>query len=62
MTNDTYLTDKQLAERYKVGRATPWRWAQDTDFPKPIKLTPGCTRWKLADIEQWESERKAANA
>ena len=57
MQNVTYLTDKQIAERYKVGRATPWRWVQEGHFPSPIKLSPGCTRWKLSDLEKWEAEK-----
>lgn len=60
MLNDTYLTDKQVAERYNVGRATAWRWVQDGDFPKPIKLSPGCTRWKLSDIEKWEAGKETS--
>jgi len=57
---DTYLSDIQLAARYNVHRATPWRWVQTGQFPKPVNLTPGCTRWKLSDIEAWEASRKTA--
>lgn len=57
---DTYLSDLQLAARYNVHRATPWRWAQEGKFPKPISLTQGCTRWKLSEIEAWEASRKEA--
>lgn len=59
MINDIYLTDRQVAERYKTGRATPWRWIK-SGFPKPIKLSPGCTRWKLSDLEAWEQARGRA--
>jgi prophage regulatory protein len=53
-----YLTDTQLAARYGVHRATPWRWANtDPTFPKPVSLTPGCTRWKLSELEAWEAGR-----
>jgi prophage regulatory protein len=54
----TYLSDLQLAARYGVHRSTPWRW-QNTDptFPKPVKLSPQCTRWKLSEIEAWEAAR-----
>lgn len=52
-----YLTDRQIGARYNVHHLTPRRW---TDFPRPIRLTPGCTRWKLSDIEAWEAAK--ANA
>ncbi|MEQ6916652.1 helix-turn-helix transcriptional regulator [Halomonas aquatica] len=59
MTNETgrtFLTAKQVATRYDVGVATIWRWSRDRDdFPKPMKLGPNCTRWRLADIEAWEA-------
>jgi prophage regulatory protein len=55
---DTFLSDNQIAIRYGVHRATIWRWANmDPDFPKPVKLSAQCTRWKLSQIEAWEAHR-----
>lgn len=59
--HDTYVDDRHLAARYAVHRLTPRRWLKtDPSFPKPVRLTPGCTRWKLTDIEAWEAAK--ANA
>ncbi|WP_204245707.1 helix-turn-helix transcriptional regulator [Paracoccus marcusii] len=56
-----YLSDKQVASRYNVTRPTVWRWVKaDPTFPKPISLSPGCTRWRLDEIESWEAARRAA--
>lgn len=54
-----YLSDKELATRYSVHRATPWRWVQSGKLPAPIKIN-GCTRWKLSDIQEWEANQEAA--
>ena len=55
---ETYLSDVQLSARYGVHRTTPWRWAKSNPtFPKPVTLTPGCTRWKLSEIEAWEASK-----
>jgi prophage regulatory protein len=55
-TPSIYLSDLQIANRYGVTRQSVWRWANSgSDFPKPIKLTAGCTRWRLSDVERWES-------
>ena len=63
MVPETYLSGIQLAARYSVHRTTPWRWAKsDPTFPKPVTLTPGCTRWKLSEIEAWEASRATAAA
>jgi prophage regulatory protein len=53
-----YTTDVKLAERYGVSRGTIWRWASKGEFPKPLKLSPGCSRWKIEDVDEWESARK----
>ena len=57
MHQANYVTDTALAERFQVSRTTIWRWAQARRFPDPIKLSAGCTRWRLADVEQWENEQ-----
>ena len=58
---ETYLSDRQLAGRYDIARPTIWVWLKkDPTFPKPVKLTPGCTRWKLSQIEAWEAMRAEA--
>jgi predicted DNA-binding transcriptional regulator AlpA len=52
---DTYLSDKDLSRRYQITRNTVWRWNRErSDFPRAIRLTAGCTRWKLSEIEAWE--------
>ncbi|MFT6225950.1 MAG: prophage regulatory protein [Paracoccaceae bacterium] len=50
-----YISDKQAAARYHVTRQTIWRWVRDRKFPAPVSLSPGCTRWRLSDIEAWEA-------
>lgn len=53
---DTYISDKQNAERFGISRATVWRWVATRAFPKPIKFSSGCTRWRLEDVEKWEAQ------
>lgn len=56
-----YLSDSQIANRFGVSRQTTWRWAAtDPTFPKPIKLSAGCTRFKLSELEAWESAKGVA--
>lgn len=55
-----FLSDKQVGARYGVHRMTVHKWTRENDeFPKPVKLSPACTRWKLADLEAFEAERSA---
>lgn len=56
-----YLSDIQVAARYGNHRTWTWRALKaDLNFPKPVKLSSGTTRWKLADIEAWEASKMAA--
>ena len=53
-----YLTDISTGKRYGVSRVTIWRWVStDPTFPPPVKLSPGCTRWKLSDLMAWEAAK-----
>lgn len=59
---ESYLRDTDLAERYNVSRITIWRWVRTyADMPQPVRLTGGCTRWRLSEIAAWEASRSAAN-
>jgi predicted DNA-binding transcriptional regulator AlpA len=57
-SDQQYLSDKLLSTRYKVSRATIWRWVREGTFPSPIKLTQGCTRWRSIDIFEWEAKQE----
>lgn len=54
----TYLTDRQLAERYGVSRVTIWRWARSGRLPAPVRLGANTTRWRSDAVA--EAERQAA--
>ena len=60
-TGRVYLTDRQVAERYGINRATVWSWVKKAKMPEPVRLTPGCARWSVGDLERWESERREAS-
>ena len=52
-----YVSASDLARRYNVDRSTIWRWVQ-RGFPKPIKLSEQCTRWRLDEVERYDAERE----
>lgn len=55
-----YLSDLETAKRFAVSRATVRRWARlDSTFPRPVKLSEGCTRWRVADLEAWATAKIA---
>lgn len=61
MTATLYLSVRQVSERFGVNRASIWRWLKtDPTFPKPLSLTPGTSRWRLSELEEWERTKAAA--
>lgn len=55
---NTYLNVQQIADRLGVSVASIWRWKRTGSFPRAVKLGDRTTRWRLADIEAWESSRQ----
>lgn len=52
-----YYRAGQLAVRFDVTTDTLSRWVKQKQFPAPVKLSPGCVRWRRIDVEQWEATR-----
>ena len=54
---DAFLSVHQVAACYHVWPSTIWRWLKKApDFPDPLKLTPGTTRWRLSDLVSYEAQ------
>lgn len=51
----TLLNVSQVASRLNVSSATIWRWVRQDEFPAPVKLSRGTTRWRLSDIAEYEA-------
>ncbi|WP_429886458.1 helix-turn-helix transcriptional regulator [Geoalkalibacter halelectricus] len=56
MSNDRYLSVRDVAQRYGVSVATIWRWTAANIFPQPVKLNFS-TRWRMKDLLDWEVEQ-----
>ncbi len=54
-TSPRYLNVQAVAKRLAISIPTVWRWAREReDFPAPVHLGPGVSRWSLDDIEAFE--------
>ncbi|WP_114286463.1 helix-turn-helix transcriptional regulator [Candidatus Halocynthiibacter alkanivorans] len=55
-TASRFLSIAEVAQRYGVSHATVWRWAEKGgDFPQPIKLSAGTSRWSDEQLFEFES-------
>jgi prophage regulatory protein len=41
-----------VARLVDVTKPTAWRWARDGRLPKPLTLSPGCTRWNVGALRR----------
>lgn len=56
--DETFLAVDQIMQRYGIGRATVWRWVKlNSDFPEPVKLSSGTSRWRLSDLVAFDRSR-----
>lgn len=53
MKKEKLIRIEQVMELTGLAKSTVWLWVKDKKLPKPIKLSPRVTVWKLSDIEQW---------
>lgn len=57
-----YLTVEQVAKHFNVSTDTIWRWKRNGNFPKAVKVGPGCTRWRSSDVLEHEAALQACFA
>lgn len=43
-----------------LSRSTILRAVDSGEFPRPVKLTPNCVAWPVAEVEAWAAKRIAA--
>lgn len=62
LPDDAMVPIKTLAALIDKGESTIWRNCQEVpDFPKPIRLGPCCTRFKVGDIRAYLAAKASAS-
>lgn len=54
--DDRLITDKEVAHLLGASRSWPWKLTAAGKFPKPLKLSTRCTRWRLSDVQAWMAD------
>ena len=58
-----WLSPQQVAEMFGVSQATIFRWLRDNpEFPRPLKLSAGCTRFSLVGLQIYVTSLEANDA
>ncbi|MCP3671349.1 MAG: AlpA family phage regulatory protein [Gammaproteobacteria bacterium] len=56
--NKQYLSDRQVASRYSIGRSTVWQWVKDGLLPAPIRFGQRCSRWDSDALDAQDEKMK----
>lgn len=59
MNNRDMLSVREVSRTLNVSRATVWRWVNEGHLPRPVKLGPNTTRWRMVDVEAFVAGRLA---
>lgn len=51
-----WLTLDEIAKRYRVSNRSVQNWMKlNKDFPEPLRFNRRTLRWRLSDLERFES-------
>ncbi|QRR36474.1 AlpA family phage regulatory protein [Hydrogenophaga sp. YM1] len=48
-----YIRQAGLLKVLPISSATLWRWVNKEAFPKPVKLSPRITAWRVDEVQRW---------
>jgi|GEM_PF-1889356 len=57
----TLLKIDEVCEKIGVKKSTVYKWMDEQNFPRPLKLSPTCVRWREDDVARWLQEIAAAS-
>jgi predicted DNA-binding transcriptional regulator AlpA len=55
-----FVRIRQILAVYPIGRSTWWAGVKSGRFPRPVKLGPRTTAWRVEDIRRLLEKRPAA--
>jgi len=50
------ITEREVRAHFaRVSHSTLWRWCRGGIFPKPVRIGPRRTFWRLEDVQAWSA-------
>jgi len=57
MQEERLLRIQEVLRMVGVGKSTWWKWIGEGKAPRPVKISPRITVWRLSDVQAWIEER-----
>ena len=61
LPGEAFVDVKTVARLLGTSPSTVWRWTGAGRLPQPAKLSPGCTRWRVAEVRDAISKLASAS-
>ena len=61
LPREGYVRQRDVLRVVPIAPSTLWRWIGEGRFPKPIKIGPACTAWRIEDVRAWIAARGASS-
>ncbi|MCV9906655.1 YdaS family helix-turn-helix protein [Brucella sp. HL-2] len=55
----TLLSIDEVCKAISIGKSTVYKWMDEQKFPRPLRLSPTCVRWREHDVANWLQEIEA---
>lgn len=52
------ISPRQVIDRMSIPSTTLYRWISEKKFPKPVRIGPRRTAFRVTDIEKWLEQKQ----
>ena len=59
---DRLLRRREVEKVTGLARSSIYRYMQEGNFPRPLRVGPAAVRWKASDITDWLESRPVARS
>ncbi len=59
---DQFLTAAEVAARLRVTTRTLYRRIETLNFPRPVKFSRNCVRWREREVSDWVESAGSLNS
>lgn len=56
--NNGYMSDKELAEYFSVGRSSIWAYVKSGRLEPPLRISTKSVRWSAEQVKKFEEQLK----
>ena len=60
LPDSAFIRQDALMVVFPFSESQLWRMVRDGQFPRPVKMSPRVTAWKVRDVRVWLAERPLA--